>query len=392
MLERDNFTPAEKFPDWQKYLEILSNYQIKNAQLERQKKENLSPSPTSSLSSPKSPFSRFSRFFKTQKLSPSEISLETSSLEIEQKQKQNQESFYTQIFSHFSLAICHLYVNRQNNLSSLIEMYLNSHSFTKDQELFCEFLHSCLSIFGEERAAIMEKIKSTNPQTQDRESQRILTRIIPKIFSKVQIDPRIAPNLDLFCHQVTQLYYQHLEKNHHNLPQKIFEELQKYARNKIYQCLGLNFPQNHSQNLDSQRVKKHSLPLSSSPSFPETPTKETPICYQIFLVLTSNTPPIPLEKISNDDLEKILKKQRLTNLSPTDLRQIINNLAKLSPIELCQKYKEKVAFGSFDNWHKIRIGSTGRLIFLIKNYQSSPALFIHFGSHEKVYGSPKKVP
>ncbi|MGB9637337.1 MAG: hypothetical protein ACPLY7_00885, partial [Microgenomates group bacterium] len=179
------------------------------------------------------------------------------------------------------------------------------------------------------------------------------------------------------------------------LPSSLLQEYQNYVAQLVKLEAGIIKPEPNLSEQKPTKIEpaKVSLPtaaISIKSTFPSEAPPPTEILYSFSVVLGKDPEKsIPVPDL--DTLKKLIERRKIKGLGPVRAEDIWNHLkgfSQMTPIQIRERYGERVAGGPFEGWYKIPLGGKCRIIFEIKNNQ----VFFRVGSHEDIYATSRRHP
>lgn len=301
--------------------------------------------------------------------------------------------FPSLLYSDRQMVVCHLKANPEKQ-EEIIAGYLQSPELLEDPDTFGEFLSFWLQEFFQRVDTgpienLLAYIKTADADAFPRELQRAKKVIFEpffkltngkeeEIFSKVRI---------LELSGVARLLGKVAISSEKQLPTSLKNQYLEYVDQLVRLEARIAVPKPVETKITPpKRTSSHIPPLATllSPESFLPPETE----YSYFIVLGPNTKPTQIE--NPEQLSELMRKIKglPQEITSEVVWQHLVQLLEISPIDIMEKYKERVAGGPFKSWRKIALGRKWLIIFQIQNSE----ILFRVGPHEDVYATGRRKP
>lgn len=305
--------------------------------------------------------------------------------------------FSSWLYSDRQMVVCHLKATNPERQEGIITGYLQSPELLKDAQTIGEFFSFWfLEFFQRVDTGPIENlpsfIKTKNSASLPHELQKAKKEIFDPLFKLLNgKEEEIFSKVRSFgVAGVARLLGEEVINSERQLPDSLKSQYKNYVGQLVKLEVGI-IPLKPAETRvePSQKTSPRSTSRLLTVPQPEfSPSPEEHMEYSYSIVLGSNTEPIPVK--NSEELQERMKKIRglSQEITAEMVWKHLIQLSKMTPIQIGERYNERVAGGPFEGWHEIRMGRKWLIIFSIKDSNVS----FRVGPHENVYATGRRKP
>lgn len=274
--------------------------------------------------------------------------------------------FSSLLYSDRQMVVYHLKANPKKQ-EEIITGYLQSPELLEDPDTFGEFLSFWLQEFFQRVDTgpienLLGFIKTSEPNNLPRDLQQAKKEIFDPLFKLTngKEEEIFSKVRTLGLSGVACLLGKVAVSSKKQLPASLKNQYLEYIDQLVRLEAGIATPKSvETKVTPPKRTSSHThRSLATLPSPESSPPHE--IEYSYFIILGPNTKPTQIE--NPEQLSELMRKIKglPQEITSEVVWQHLVQLLEISPIDIMERYKERVAGGPFKSWRKIALGRKAR--------------------------------